>query len=595
MDTSSKSSSNSSHYSALLATVSELRNDLERSMNKMNALESQNQQLQESYHVVKDELVETRRKYNDAQENYMSTVAAKFDMERQNESFMEMLKLQLAEKTKEFEAVRDKFAPQDIDFIRIKIQEELEIPHRQKLQSLNNELEIQQDNYNAAHREAERIKSEYEVYAENQQREILQLQHEHENAITSLRSTITVLEERQYNHDKDEQIRQHKYKLQEVEHTIEGLRAEMKSMQTERDDSLTSFEKEKVKYEQTIVEFRSKLAISDSEKNAFMQRVTNLNLDLDNKDALLRSSRKAVEDQSVRIELLTQQQADLQTKLSHIKEDQQAQLQGISAEHELVLREYAGQVEELNTKLMDREDMIRKAQRETAEFQLRSERRENDLRKENNVQLTDCKQQIHSLELEIMDLKNQSRNSQDNFNHMNSQNELELERLRNENARIVREKEMLLGKFRENEVRLENIRKKELESKKSLNEKLYNSQQELGRAQSQIKTHMDSLDALTSKNAELDRQCRKTEERCQLLQSEHNHHTENLNKQFQGKFDALASSYKDKLISVQDKYRSAIEKERKKSEAYKAKAIEAHNMNKILSSNIETMQAMAEL
>ena len=79
------------------------------------------------------------------------------------------------------------------------------------------------------------------------------------------------------------------------------------------------------------------------------------------------------------------------------------------------------------------------------------------------------------------------------------------------------------------------------------------------------------------------------------MQIEHNQHTESMSKQAQAKFDALATSYKEKLISVQDKYRGAIEKERKKSEAYKGKAIEAHNMNKILSSNIETMQAMAEL
>jgi chromosome segregation ATPase len=323
--------------------------------------------------------------------------------------------------------------------------------------------------------------------------------------------------------------------------------------------------------------------------------VANLTLDLDNKDALLRSSRKAGEEQSARIESLSQQLSDLQSKLSHIKEDQQAQMQNAISEHELVLREYSAQIEELNTKLMDREDLIRKAQRETAEFQLRSERREHDLRKENNVHIADCKQQVHSLELEILDLKNQSRSTQDNFNHMNSQNELELERLRNENARIVREKEMLLGKLREAEARLESIRRKELETKKSLNEKLYNSQQEYARAQSLIKTQVDNLDALTTKNAELDRQCRKAEERCQMLQIEHNQHTESVNKQAQAKFDALATSYKEKLISVQDKYRGAIDKERKKSEAYKGKAIEAHNMNKILSSNIETMQAMAEL
>ena len=134
MDTSRSSSSSSQHYSVLLQTVSELRTDLEKTMMKIKSLEEQNQTLNNNYQVVKDELINTRFKYNETKESYLNTVAEKFEAERQHEAFMERLKLQLAEKTKDFELIRDKLIPHDIDQLRIKVQEELEVQHKTFLQ-----------------------------------------------------------------------------------------------------------------------------------------------------------------------------------------------------------------------------------------------------------------------------------------------------------------------------------------------------------------------------------------------------------------------------------------------------------------------------
>ena len=84
-------------------------------------------------------------------------------------------------------------------------------------------------------------------------------------------------------------------------------------------------------------------------------------------------------------------------------------------------------------------------------------------------------------------------------------------------------------------------------------------------------------------------------EKIKLLNVEYNHQMDKNNKNMNHKYETLTTSYKEKLGVMQDKYKIVLEKERKKSEAYKEKAIGAHNMNKMLSSNIETMQAMSEL
>ena len=117
------SSFSSSHYSSLLETVSALRGDLDKAVSKIQLLEEQNRVLHTNYDTVKDELFETRRKYNEAQQNYMTTIAAKLENEKQNEEFLTKIRFELEAKTDEFEQLRDKFTPQDVDYIRVKVRE----------------------------------------------------------------------------------------------------------------------------------------------------------------------------------------------------------------------------------------------------------------------------------------------------------------------------------------------------------------------------------------------------------------------------------------------------------------------------------------
>ena len=192
---SSGSSSGSSQHQALLATVMELKTDLELAMNKMLVMDEQNRTISNNYAQVKEELIETRRKYNECRDNYLSTVADKLAEEERREEFNEKLKLQLIEKTKEFETLRDKFAPQDLDYIRIKVQEELEIPHRQRLQAMESEVAKHKENYFAMKRELESSKAAYEAYSQIQSRDVASIREEHESVALLLREQIARLQE----------------------------------------------------------------------------------------------------------------------------------------------------------------------------------------------------------------------------------------------------------------------------------------------------------------------------------------------------------------------------------------------------------------
>jgi hypothetical protein len=73
--------------------------------------------------------------------NPVPYAAARWEMERQFEQTMARWKAQLEQRTRELEELQAKLSPQDMDMLRIKVQEELEGPHQQRVAALQGEVE----------------------------------------------------------------------------------------------------------------------------------------------------------------------------------------------------------------------------------------------------------------------------------------------------------------------------------------------------------------------------------------------------------------------------------------------------------------------
>ena len=203
MDASTSSSSSagiggggSSYPQTLIGTVAELRMELQRTMAEIHATKEQNRALQANNQAIKDELMETRKKYAESYENYMATVTEKLEAEAQNEAFMDRLKRQLAEKTKEFDLMRDKNSPQDIDTIRIKVQEELEIPHREKVMKINTELQEQKALSFRLKRDIEVARTEFDGAERSHRADLAALKVQHEQVERRMREEIIALQVR---------------------------------------------------------------------------------------------------------------------------------------------------------------------------------------------------------------------------------------------------------------------------------------------------------------------------------------------------------------------------------------------------------------
>jgi hypothetical protein len=155
----------------------------------------------------------------------MATVTEKLDMQRTSNSLVEKIRRQLLEKTKEFEALRERSLPQDIDTLRIKVQEELEIPHREKIMRMQAEVQEQRNKYYAMKREMENWKTECETINRFNTREIAALKEVHEQVQKKLRDEISRLHDREIPQERDETIiRQQMADIQELKHLVQKVR-----------------------------------------------------------------------------------------------------------------------------------------------------------------------------------------------------------------------------------------------------------------------------------------------------------------------------------------------------------------------------------
>ena len=367
MDTSRSSSSSSQHYSVLLQTVSELRTDLEKTMMKIKSLEEQNQTLNNNYQIVKDELINTRFKYNETKESYLNTVAEKFEAERQHEAFMERLKLQLAEKTKDFELIRDKLIPHDIDQLRIKVQEELEVQHKGQIQAIEYQLQQERSQHFATKREYEKGKVEYEVLIQHQQQEIQALRAEHEEVESDLRERIVKLKELELVPVKDDKQRASRSQLSELTHMLEMLREESKAIKAERDEALFAVEQNKSSNEELITHLKTRLAVAEAAKSAAEEQRSHLSVEGDKKDALVRSANQALEDLTSRLEQAQKQVIEAEKALTAAREEHHKHIEALQAAMETERSDYQERTESLSDRLIEKEEALRKALRDTAE------------------------------------------------------------------------------------------------------------------------------------------------------------------------------------------------------------------------------------
>jgi hypothetical protein len=451
-----------SSYSALLTVVTELRTDLEKAINKIKSLDDSNQKLKNNYLVVKTELVETKRKFNETAENYSITVTEKIEFEKQHEIFLENVKIKLDEKQKEFELLRDSFQPQDIDFIRIKVQEELEIPHKQKIQEKQAEIDSLKDAYSVKCREVDLIQTRFDITSFEQQKGNISLKESYETLVHSLRNDITKLNECNYSPEKDEKIRKQNLQIHEITHELKLLTDQTKVISQERDDIIYSNEQNSSKSEIEINKLRSIVAVAESDCIGFEQRLNLVTQAEDRKETQIRNFKSTVEDLSTQLESSKNQIIDFEVRYTNQLDEHNRDMDEMRKRNELDIQEMQSHNDSLSTRLYEREELVRKIQRDVSESQLRSEAKEIEIRRTHQLQIQEMSKKLSNYEIELADEKCEHRKSILTKSYKDEHEKNEFESIKSEVLKLRKEKGELENNLN-NSLRLSETKSKKID------------------------------------------------------------------------------------------------------------------------------------
>lgn len=576
MEYSEGSSNSSSHYANLLSTVSQLRADLEQTVDKMNKLDEQNQALQSNYEKVKDELVETRKKYVDARENYMRIAAEKLEAERKNEAFTESVKYQLEEKTKEFEAHREKYTPQDYEYVKIQVQEELEVTHKQKVQYLENEIEKHKEQYFSSRRELERSKMEFETISQNQKREMASQRDDLEATVHELRRQIGELQLKEYQPEKDEKLRAERVRNHELEGLLKSVQNELHDLRKERDSASHNAEMARSRHEESFLELRNKLTLAESDRQALESRLSTSQNSLNAAEAQLRSRRQNSEDMERQ---LRQTKAALEERDAAFKALQQKCLDDIEnyqAVFDAERDDLRSKIELLEGKLQEREEVVRRSQRDIVEMQLRTESIVAEQRKTYSAQILEARQKIDSLELTVLESAESKKIRESQHSQSIDRYQTEASGLRSDISRLQREKEILHSQLRSIEHKNTSLKQKIAENKRAAEE-----------TERLMKLRLKSIEseknAAEKKISKIQHELNDAHENLENMKVAHEKTLESIQREDEQKYEELGKAYRQKLSEMKSKVKKAVNRERKRGDAYKDHALIAHKREKALS------------
>ncbi len=483
--------------SNLLSSVTELKIELEKAISRIRQLDSENVAIRESYEILKGDYIEMRKRYDDVNEVYLITLNEKLEAERQSEAFLEHVKVQLAEKTKEFELLREKFAPQDVDIIRLKIQEELEIPHRQSIALKDAELESLKEQVFICKREITRYITEQDLLVNNSKHDIARVKHEMEAICNSYKEENNKLKERGFANDSDEAIRKLKYREMELQRVIEKLREEVVSCREEADNAVLQLEQYKSIQEEASAKLKASLITNDSEKLATDQRLNLLVATIEKKDSQLRLLQSTNDEITHEISLLKKDSMDRINKLEVLVKDVQDEKNDIKKRYENEVHDLNNNIEILRNQLLNREDLVRRSHRECMDYQCRMEAIECDIRRGYQQPLQDLNKKIVSLELELMDARNSNRKLESTRHTAMEEERKEMDNMKSELTRIKKENEAITEKLRKREYTYESERIKYASIKSETQAKLTHMQKTCSDKDDRVKELENKVELLT--------------------------------------------------------------------------------------------------
>jgi chromosome segregation ATPase len=183
----------------------------------------------------------------------------------------------------------------------------------------------------------------------------------------------------------------------ELTHLVELLREEAKSARQERDEVVLSMEQCKLSHDEACVQHRLKLATLQSERGVISdQHVRDLN-EIERKDASIRASKQTIEDLTARLELAQKQASDAEKHGSLLKEEHARHCAALSASASSERSDLLERLQEAQDRLAEKEDALRRYQRDAMEAAAAAESTYNDTRRAHHQQMQEARRKYSAV------------------------------------------------------------------------------------------------------------------------------------------------------------------------------------------------------
>ncbi|ETW02788.1 hypothetical protein H310_05277 [Aphanomyces invadans] len=256
-------------YEYLLQQVVQLNTDLHKTVALSQSLKAERDSLQELTNRLKQDVMRCEERCEKMQEVLMTETEFKVQSDRKHEALMHKWKQQLEIKAREFEVLQKNLAPpKDLDQLRLAIQEEVELPHRQRTQALQLEIEKFREMYYTTRREFEILKTEHEQTLVNHGNEIESTLATHAVLMNDLKRQVDAAEERADDIHLTEKVR--RMELDKEALVLENLklRQELEHVRQAKLDLFQRQEADATKHAQQLTEALGKITNLDLELNA---------------------------------------------------------------------------------------------------------------------------------------------------------------------------------------------------------------------------------------------------------------------------------------------------------------------------------------
>ncbi|CBJ30404.1 conserved unknown protein [Ectocarpus siliculosus] len=576
---SSGSGSLGGQYEKLLATVGSLQGDLQRTVGVCQSLGSQNDKLKSNYEAVRTELIHLREKHNTTRKQLLEAVESRVDADQRTETLVHKWKVQLEGRTRELEALQAKLVPQDLDMLRAKVQEELQVPHQRRVGSLEAEVERHRQMFCKARRDHERCKAEYEQYTIDQGREMEALHQQHKAESHVLKMRVQDLEASFADADRDEEGRLLRRKLEEAEAVKAQLHAEMAAVRSEREAAELERHKLVLAHQSESAATHVRVSTLEADKKALQRRCAEAEDTTDRRRRQADDARDRLQDALEEVSKLKEACAGKDRVALEARAEVRHAAERLALEWGREKAELKAANEGLIKRIALAERRSREASEQAANRFRAAQQVEERVRSETGKETSALRESLSQLEAEVERLRLEGErvgsSAQQDIQKMRG----ESERAKSEASRVLREKEAL----RERVAALQSAADRSEEAAEGAGRERDEARAAAAAAAQRAQRERECLAEVEGENEGLRERLRMAEEELAGLVAEadqareaHVSALKDIRRAAGAERDSHVARVRYELESLRRRAHRSVRKERKRSRAYKAQAIEAH-------------------